>query len=57
VVVAGFSPERPGLSSRPVCVGFVMDKVALGQVYFFSKYFGFPRNFHLTDGPYLFIYH
>jgi hypothetical protein len=27
-------------------VGFVVDKVALGQV--FSEYFGFPANLHST---------
>jgi hypothetical protein len=35
-VVAGFPPRRPGSGH----VGFVVDKVALGQV--FSGYFGFP---------------
>jgi hypothetical protein len=28
-------------------VGFVVDKVALGQV--FSEYFGFPPNLHSTN--------
>jgi hypothetical protein len=28
-------------------VGFVVDKVALGQV--FSEYFGFPANLHSTS--------
>jgi hypothetical protein len=28
-------------------VGFVVDKVALGQV--FSEYFGFPANLHSTN--------
>jgi hypothetical protein len=28
-------------------VGFVVDKVAVGQV--FSEYFGFPANSHSTD--------
>jgi hypothetical protein len=44
-LVAGFPSRRtefePGLGN----VGFVVDKVALGQV--FSKYFGFPcQSFH-----------
>ena len=41
-LVAGFPPRRSGP------VGFVMDKVALGQV--FSEYFGFPcqSSFHQT---------
>jgi hypothetical protein len=39
--VAGFSPRLPGLNSKSVFVGFVVNKVALGQD--FSKYFGwFP---------------
>jgi hypothetical protein len=28
-------------------VGFVVDKVVLGQV--FSEYFGFPANLHSTE--------
>jgi hypothetical protein len=28
-------------------VGFVVDKMALGQV--FSEYFGYPANFHSTN--------
>jgi hypothetical protein len=36
-------------------VGFVVDKVALGQV--FSKYFGSPANSHSTDYSTLIIYH
>jgi hypothetical protein len=28
-------------------VGFVVDKVVLGQV--FSEYFGFPANLHSTN--------
>jgi hypothetical protein len=41
---AGFTPRRPRLAYRQH-VGFVVDKVALGQV--FSEYFGFPcQSFH-----------
>jgi hypothetical protein len=44
LLVAGFPPRRqvfePGLSH----VGFVVDKVAVGQ--FFSEYFGFPCQFY-----------
>jgi hypothetical protein len=36
-VIAGLSPWRPGLVSGIVHVGFVVDKVALGQ--FFLKGF------------------
>jgi hypothetical protein len=35
----GFPPLRPGFEPRSVLVGFVVDKVALGQV--FSEYFSF----------------
>jgi hypothetical protein len=37
-------------------VGFVVNKVALGQV--FSEYFGFPANTHSTDcSTVIIIYH
>jgi hypothetical protein len=36
-------------------VGFVMDKVAVGQV--FSEYFVSPANFHSTDCSTFIIYH
>jgi hypothetical protein len=39
--VASFPQRRPGLGH----VGFVVDKVAMGQV--FSEYFGFPCQFAL----------
>jgi len=32
-LVAGLSPRRPGFAPRSVYVGFVVDKVALGQIY------------------------
>jgi hypothetical protein len=32
-LVAGLSPRRPGFAPRSIHVGFVMDKVALGQVF------------------------
>jgi hypothetical protein len=51
-----FPQRRPGFEPRSSRVGFVMDKVALGQV--FSKLFGFPCQFsfhrllhiHLSSG-------
>jgi hypothetical protein len=45
-LVAGFPPRRPGLKPGSGQVGFVVDKVALGQVS--SEYFGFPclSSFH-----------
>jgi hypothetical protein len=52
-LVAGFHPRRPGLEPRSGHVGFVVDKVALGQV--LSEYFGFlcQLSFHRL----LHIYH
>jgi hypothetical protein len=51
-LVARFPPRWPGFNPRCGQVGFVVDKVALGQV--FSGYFGFPcqSSFHhlLTIG-------
>jgi hypothetical protein len=41
-LVAILPPRRPGFEPRSGHVGFVVDKVALGQV--FSEYFGFPAN-------------
>jgi hypothetical protein len=43
---AGYSLWWPGFEPVSSYVGFVMDKVALGQV--FSEYFGFPcqSSFH-----------
>jgi hypothetical protein len=40
---SGFPPRRPGFKPRSGHVGFVVDKVALGQV--FSEYFGFACQF------------
>ena len=40
-LVAGLSPRRPDFDSGSVHVEFVVDKVALGQV-FFPEYFSFP---------------
>jgi hypothetical protein len=38
-LIAGFPPRRPGFVPWSGHVGFVVDIVALGQV--FSEYFGF----------------
>jgi hypothetical protein len=49
-LVAGFPPRRPGFNPGSGQVGFVVDKVALGQV--FSEYFGFPcHSFHQILHP------
>jgi hypothetical protein len=42
-LVAGFPPRRPWFEPRSGHVGFVVDKVVLGQV--FSQYFGFSCQF------------
>jgi hypothetical protein len=39
-LVAGFPPRRPGFKTGSSHVGFVVDKVAQGQV--FSEYLGVP---------------
>jgi hypothetical protein len=39
-LVAGFALRRPGFKPGSSHVEFVVDKVALGQI--FSGYFGFP---------------
>jgi hypothetical protein len=43
LLVAGFPPRWTGLHPRSGHVGFMVDKVALVQV--FSEYFGFPCQF------------
>jgi hypothetical protein len=45
-LVAGFSPRKPGSNSRPVCMGFVMEKVTLGEV-FPPKYVGLSLSVSL----------
>jgi hypothetical protein len=49
-LVAGLSQCRPGFDSGSVYVGFVVDKVALGQVFPPSTWV-FPCQFHSTDAP------
>jgi hypothetical protein len=43
-LVAGLSSRRPGFAPWSIHVGFVVDKVALGQV--FSEFFGFPLSIY-----------
>jgi hypothetical protein len=43
VLFACFQPQQPWFEPRLGCVGFVVDKVALGQVY--PEYFGFSCQF------------
>jgi hypothetical protein len=42
VLSAGLSPQTPMFNPRPICLAFLVDKVALGQD--FSEYFGFPLS-------------
>jgi hypothetical protein len=42
-LVAGLSPRKPVFDPGSIHVGFVVEKVALGQVFFF-EYFGFPLS-------------
>jgi len=46
-LVAGLSPRRPGFAPGSVHVGFVVDKVALGQVFLRVLRFS-PVNIHST---------
>jgi hypothetical protein len=39
LLVTGLSLQGPGLNSRPVHVGFVVDKGTLGQVFLWGQYF------------------
>jgi hypothetical protein len=52
-LVAGFPPRRPGFEPRSGRVGYVVDKVALGQVIF--EYLGFPC--HFSFHRHLYIHH
>jgi hypothetical protein len=50
-LAAGLSPRRAGFALGSVHVGFMVEKVILGQI--FSEFFGFPLSvsFH-RDSPY-----
>jgi hypothetical protein len=52
-LVADLPKRRPGFDLGSVRVGFVVDKVALGQVFPEYVYFGFPCQFHSTGAPLL----
>jgi hypothetical protein len=47
-LIAGLSSRRPGLIPRPVHVGFVVDTVALGQV-FSPGTSVFPSQYYSTN--------
>jgi hypothetical protein len=53
--LAGLSPRRPGFDPRPVNVGFMSDKVALGQVFLRIILFS-PRHCPSASVPYTFIH-
>jgi hypothetical protein len=56
LVITSFPPRRPGLEPGSGCVGFVMDKAALEQV--FSEYSSFPMPItHPTGCSTVVIYH
>jgi hypothetical protein len=40
--VTGLSTEKPSFNPRPVHVGFIEDKAAMGQL--FTEYFGSPGS-------------
>ena len=46
--------QRPGFDPRPVCVRFVVDKVALGQG--FIQVLQFSSQYTYTTFPYSFVY-
>ena len=54
-LVTSRSPWRPKVSPRPVCVGFMVDRLALVQV--FCKNFSSCCHCHSTNAPYSFICH
>jgi hypothetical protein len=47
LLVSGFPPQLSDFEPRSGHTGFLVDKVALGQV--FSEHFGFPANSHSID--------
>jgi hypothetical protein len=49
-LAAGLPPRKPGFDPGSVHVGFVVGKVALGQVFLRVLRF-FPRQFHYTGAP------
>jgi hypothetical protein len=55
VVVTGFSSEKPEFTLRAVHMGFVMDKLALGQVSL--QVFHFPVAIYSTAAVYSIKYH
>jgi len=54
-LVASLSPLTPSLNPRPVQVGFIVDRVALGRN-FLGVLRLFPYEYNSTNAPYSFIY-
>jgi hypothetical protein len=52
----GLSQRRPGFEPRPIHVGFVIDTVALRQVFLRALLFT-PYPCHSANAPYSLIYH
>jgi hypothetical protein len=44
--LAGFPPRRPGFDPKSGDMGFLVDKVALGQVFFDELGFPYQLSFH-----------
>lgn len=47
-LVTSHSPQRPGFYPRPVQVGYVVDKVELGQMFLYIHWF-YPASYHSTN--------
>jgi len=41
----------PGFDPRSVDVGFLVGRVALGQIFFFPRIFRFTSPYHHTSAP------
>jgi hypothetical protein len=54
--VAGFSSRKPRFDPRPVHIGFVVGKVALGQFISAPSTVVFPCEYHFTNVTYSFTY-
>jgi hypothetical protein len=51
------SPQRPGFNPKLVCVGFLVEKVALGQVFILVLLFFSVSIIPAVLYPHMFIYH
>jgi hypothetical protein len=56
VLFAIFSPHRPGFVPKAVHMGYVVDKVALGQA-FLRVFRFFSCQYHSTTVSYSLMYH